>query len=150
MSSTIDYRLAKRAVVRRLVNGELSTDEVCDAHPELLRASTFLGVPTRRACPVCQMNHGDDLETTRSVPQLVETTWLYGTELRQKNGHLVENPADLSHFERRFPSFRAWTVECCITCGWNYLIAQRLCGFSHRPGHDLAERTRQMRVSSHE
>ena len=135
MSSTIDYRLAKHAVVRRLHDGELTTDQVCDAHPELVRASTHIGTRTARSCPVCLLTQ-DQTAILGPTPAatVIETTWLYGDRLRQKNGHLVEDSADLADYERRFPSFLAWTVECCITCGWNHLVSQRLCGFSQRPG----------------
>lgn len=152
MSSTIDYRLAKHAVVRQLVSGELTPAQVCDAHPELLRAATFIGSPTPRVCPVCKITppkggRSDQLGAQR-VPRVVELTWLYGDALRQKNGHIVEDSADLSAFERHYPSFSAWTVECCTTCGWNHLISRRLCGFSHFPGGRMATRSGPAQVSA--
>lgn len=143
MSSTIDYRLAKRSVVRRLHDGELSTDQVCDAHPELVRASTYVGTRTARVCPVCAMLSDQGAGGANDRAKVFETTWLYGDGLRQKNGHLVENSLDLADYERRFPSFSAWTVECCINCGWNHLISRRLCGFSHFPGSRVAGQAHQ-------
>lgn len=143
MSSTIDYRLAKRAVVRRLHDGELTTDQVCDAHPELVRASTHIGRRTARACPVCAMATDHQGDGGQSPTTVIETTWLYGDGLRQKNGHLVEDSRDLANYERRYPSFSAWTVECCVQCGWNYLITRRLCGFSHYPGQRASNLMRQ-------
>lgn len=143
MSSTIDYRLAKRAVVRRLQDGELSIEQVCDAHPELVRASTHMGTRTGRACPVCAMAEPGDVNWTPEPPTVLETTWLYGDSLRQKNGHLVEDPLDLAEYEQRFASFMAWTVECCVVCRWNHLISRRLCGFSHFPGYRATHHLRQ-------
>lgn len=143
MSSTIDYRLAKRAVVRRLHDGELSTEQVCDAHPELVRASIHMGTRTGRACPVCAMGQDEGDHGADAPAMVIETTWLYGDSLRQKSGHLVEHPLDLMDYEQRFPSFVAWTVECCVACGWNHLISRRLCGFSHFPGHRATHELRQ-------
>ena len=50
---TVDYTLAKRALLRDLRTGMLSRLEVCDAHPDLLRAARSLGMEATRPCPVC-------------------------------------------------------------------------------------------------
>ncbi len=39
----VDYTLAKRAKLTELRGGRLSRDDVCDAHPELLRAARNVG-----------------------------------------------------------------------------------------------------------
>src|SRR4051812_33820020 len=39
----IDYALARRAVLRDFHRGRLGRSEVCDAHPELLRAARAIG-----------------------------------------------------------------------------------------------------------
>jgi hypothetical protein len=31
----------------------MSKNDICDAHPELMRAAKHVGEPTRRDCPVC-------------------------------------------------------------------------------------------------
>ena len=50
----IDYTLAKRALIRDFQVGLLSKLEICDAHPELLRAARYLGEDATQPCPVCQ------------------------------------------------------------------------------------------------
>src|SRR5439155_23965297 len=50
----IDYTLAKRALIREAKIGVLSQSELCDAHPELLRAARYVGEPTNSDCPVCE------------------------------------------------------------------------------------------------
>src|SRR4051794_14564978 len=49
----VDYTLAKRALLREFRGGLLSRFEICDAHPELLRAARYMGEPSSRTCPVC-------------------------------------------------------------------------------------------------
>ena len=48
-----DYALARRAVLRDFQQGALTRLDVCDAHPELLRAATYLGTELDDDCPVC-------------------------------------------------------------------------------------------------
>jgi hypothetical protein len=42
----IDYTLAKRALLRDAQDGLLSVSDICDAHPELMRAAKYVGEPT--------------------------------------------------------------------------------------------------------
>ena len=49
----IDFTLAKRALLRDAQVGVLGLTDICDAHPELLRAARHVGEPTKHACPVC-------------------------------------------------------------------------------------------------
>src|SRR5207249_3687850 len=49
----VDYTLAKRALLRDFRRGLLSRLEICDAHPELIRAARYLGAEASRPCPVC-------------------------------------------------------------------------------------------------
>ena len=49
----IDYRLARNALVKEFKRGRLSRLDVCDAHPELLRAARNIGHPTAEQCPIC-------------------------------------------------------------------------------------------------
>ena len=43
VQSVTDYALARRAVLRDFRRGTLTRLDVCDAHPELLRAAQFIG-----------------------------------------------------------------------------------------------------------
>ena len=53
MSSVTDYALARRAVLRDFRRGTLTRLDVCDAHPELIRAAQFIGTDVDDECPVC-------------------------------------------------------------------------------------------------
>ena len=53
MQSVTDYALARRAVLRDFRRGTLTRLDVCDAHPELLRAAQFIGTDIDDECPVC-------------------------------------------------------------------------------------------------
>ena len=54
----IDYRLARNMVVSEFRKGRLSRLDVCDAHPELLRAARNVGEPAIQDCPVCEQEVG--------------------------------------------------------------------------------------------
>ncbi len=51
---TVDYRLARQALVAEYRKKRLARHEVCDAHPELVRAARELGEPTSIECPICE------------------------------------------------------------------------------------------------
>ena len=74
--NVIDYTLAKRALLRDAQVGLQSYNDLCDAHPELIRAARNVGEPTRNDCPVC----GKD--------KLVLLAYVYGDALKQENGRL--------------------------------------------------------------
>src|SRR5512144_3410875 len=67
--SVTDYALARRATLAALFGGSLTTTDVCDAHPYLLRAAKYHGEPTTTACPVCRKE------------RLTHVTYVYGDEL---------------------------------------------------------------------
>ena len=50
----IDYRLARQSVISEYRKGRLARHEVCDAHPELLRAARNVGEESSRLCPICE------------------------------------------------------------------------------------------------
>jgi len=49
----IDYTLAKRVLLRDAQLGVLGMTDICDAHPELMRAARHVGEATNNDCPVC-------------------------------------------------------------------------------------------------
>ncbi len=139
----IDYRMAKRALVRQVTRGHLAVQDVVDAHPELLRAARNIGAETARTCPICRLadDRADvpiDAENT-----LREVTYVYGDSLRQRDGRVVWNAEELADLAGRYPSFTAYTVECCLVCGWNHLVVAELFGTDHVAGRTLAQRLRQ-------
>lgn len=117
----IDYRLARRALVRQVTRGAVSVTDVCDAHPELLRAARNIGQTTARTCPICRLADDradvpiDDTETLRLV------TYVFGDDLNRSSGKCVWSNEELADLAGRC-SFTAYVVECCLVCGWNHLV----------------------------
>jgi hypothetical protein len=106
--ATVDYTLAKRALLSEVRHGLRSWAEVCDAHPELMRAAKHVGEPSRRDCPVCG----------RTKLRLV--TYVYGDDLRQDNGRVWPLDVGLTMAADR-PGSTCYVVEVCTRCQWNHL-----------------------------
>lgn len=104
----IDYRLARQSVLRAFREGRVGTDEICDAHPELMRVARSSGEPTQRRCEVC-----DDVD-------LVQVRYVFGPRL-SKGGRCVTTAAELERIAARKGTFTCYTVEVCPGCGWNHL-----------------------------
>ena len=50
----VDYRLARNVVVSEYRKGNLSRLDICDAHPELVRAAIDAGEASEEDCPICE------------------------------------------------------------------------------------------------
>ncbi len=88
--------------------GRLSASDVCDAHPELLRAARCVGQASEIVCPICED------ATVRYV------TYAFGPRM-PAHGKLVETEKELARLDRGTAELRAYTVEACPACGWNHL-----------------------------
>jgi Family of unknown function (DUF5318) len=117
-----DYRLARRAVLRDLERGRLTRLDVCDAHPELLRAGRHLGKEAPHACPVC----GD--QSVRYV------SYVYGNSLRAANGRCISHDGELEKLGAAHDEFVRYVVEVCLDCRWNHLVRRELRGRRHGEG----------------
>jgi len=106
----VDYGLARRSVLVSLRRGVLDTTDVCDAHPELLRAAKHIGEERFEACPVC--SH----QTIRRV------SYVFGDELKRNSGRVVYPPEWLGELSRTHDHFTCYVVEVCIDCSWNHLV----------------------------
>ncbi len=104
----VDYTLAKRALLRDVRLGLVSRIEVCDAHPELMRAAKHVGEPARRPCPVCEAR------------RLVLLAYVYGDDLRQRNGR-VWPLAQALRLTADHRGACCYVVEVCTACAWNHL-----------------------------
>ncbi len=106
--ATVDYTLAKRALLRDFQRGVLSRFEICDAHPELLRAARYVGAPASRSCPVCDR------------AELKLLAYVYGDSLNGNNGRVwdLEKALKLAAANR---GARCYVVEVCTGCSWNHL-----------------------------
>jgi hypothetical protein len=104
----IDYTLAKRALLRDARRGLLSIEDLCDAHPELVRAATHVGESTRDDCPVC------------AKEKLVLLAYVYGDALKHDNGRVWSIEIGLKLAADNEGS-RCYVVEVCRGCHWNHL-----------------------------
>jgi len=104
----VDYTLAKRALLRDAQRGLLALTDLCDAHPELMRAAKHVGEPTRHDCPVCGRE------------KLVLLAYVFGDGLRQNNGRVWSLDTALKITASHRGS-SCYVVEVCRSCQWNHL-----------------------------
>jgi hypothetical protein len=111
----IDYRLARRHTIAEFRRGRLSRLDVCDAHPELLRAARNIGRETIEQCPICE-----------NAP-LVLVTFVFGSRL-PSHGRCVTDERELNKLARRSDELACYVVEVCTDCSWNHLARTFLLG----------------------
>ena len=107
-SGTIDYRLARQAVVSEYRKGRLAQHEVCDAHPELQRAARECGTPTEMDCPICEDEN------------LVLVSYVFGPRL-PAHGRCITSKPELAKLAKRRDELACYVVEVCPACSWNHL-----------------------------
>ena len=112
---TVDYALARLAVLREFRRGRLSKPEVCDAQPELIRAASHLGRPKQEPCPICESEN------------LVSVMYAFGPKL-PAHGQCLEGPADLSKLNASASANKVYYVEVCLACRWNHLERMSVLG----------------------
>jgi Family of unknown function (DUF5318) len=126
-----DYALARRALLRDLERGAVARLDVCDAHPELLRAARHVGEAAEQRCPVCAGRH------------LRYVSYVYGDHLRQANGRCIVHPSELERLDASNEEYTRYVVEVCPDCGWNFLTRRELHG--HGQGGSTRRRAGQAR-----
>jgi hypothetical protein len=90
--------------------GRISRTEVCDAHPELIRAARNVGTETAADCPICE------LEKLRIV------TYVFGHRL-PASGRCVTTKRELTELGARAQGeLTAYVVEACPGCRWHHLL----------------------------
>ncbi|HZJ27245.1 MAG TPA: DUF5318 family protein [Acidimicrobiia bacterium] len=119
MPRHVDYALARRAVLADLRRGVVAQHDVCDAHPELLRAARHVGQPAEGNCPVCSGAH------VRHV------SYVYGDGLKRANGRCISYPGELEKLGASVDEFACYIVEVCVDCSWNHLGRRELLGRRH-------------------
>lgn len=121
----VEYRLVRNAVVRDVRRGRLGQVEVCDAHPELLRAARNVGRPTGDNCPICE------------DAGMVRVTYVFGSGL-PPGGRCPGTVAELDRLRRREDTVVCYDVEVCPDCAWHHLIRKYQAGGrvprARRPG----------------
>lgn len=112
----VDYALARRSTLQSLRRGSLGTSEVCDAHPELLRAAKNIGEDVRDSCPIC------------SHDALRQVRYVYGDELKGNSGRVVYPNEWLAELISTYDQFTCYVVEVCTDCAWNHLVRSYAAG----------------------
>jgi hypothetical protein len=105
----VDYRLARASIINAYRGGELDRAEVCDAHPELIRAAREVGTSAPGSCPIC------------GAAQLAEVTYVFGPRL-PSHGRCISLRGELTRLARRPGRHIAYVVEVCRACNWNHLV----------------------------
>ena len=109
VSAEVEYRIVRNGVVRDVQRGRLGKIDVCDAHPELLRAARNVGRPTKEVCPIC-----DD-------GRLVKVTFVFGAKL-PAGGRCPGTVAELRQLTKRTEPVLCYEVEVCPDCAWHHLM----------------------------
>jgi len=108
-SGLVDHRMARRHLINEYHRGRLGREEVCDAHPELMRAARGVGKQTETRCPICVESN------------LVLVTYVFGPRLAA-HGKVVADNNELAQFHRRTEEYTAYVVEACCSCRWHHLV----------------------------
>ncbi len=121
MAGQVDYSLQRRALLRDYRNGVKSRLDLCDAHPELMRAARYVGAETERDCPVCE------------EARLRVVSYVYGDALRRHraNGRCITRTEELERLGEKVDEFTCYEVEVCPHCSWNHLFRSYLLGRRH-------------------
>jgi hypothetical protein len=104
----VDHRLARQHLINEYRRGRLRQDQVCDAHPELIRAAKNVGTVTEHTCPICEEH------------ELRLVTYVFGARL-PAHGRCVSTAKELAVLNRRRDELNAYVVEACIGCHWHHL-----------------------------
>ena len=105
----VEYRLQRNALIRRVQEGNKMVEELCDAHPNLIRAAKGVGRLMGEACPVCQ------------EVELRQVVYVFGEKL-SASGVCPVSKADLRRFEARELPVTCYAVEVCVGCRFNHLL----------------------------
>jgi len=113
---SVDYSLARRSTLRGLRRGSLDTHDICDAHPELMRAARNIGQAAKERCPVC------------SHESLRRVSYVYGDDLKHLNGRVVYPEGWLEELAGSHDQLTCYVVEVCVDCAWNHLVHSYMAG----------------------
>jgi Family of unknown function (DUF5318) len=105
----VEYRLVRNAVIRDVRRGRVGAVDVCDAHPELLRAARNVGRGTGEECPICEQG------------SVVEVTYVFGAHL-PPGGRCPGSRRELDRLRRRVDPVLCYDVEVCPECAWHHLV----------------------------
>lgn len=104
----IDYRLARQSILSEYRKGRLARHEICDAHPELVRAAREVGEDSSITCPVCE-----------EVPVRL-VSYVFGPRL-PAFGRCITSRRELQALAAKRGEHACYVVEVCPNCSWNHL-----------------------------
>ena len=107
--AVVDHRLERRALINEYHKRRIGRDQICDAHPELIRAARNVGSPTSITCPICE------------AAKLTLVTYVFGPRL-PSHGRCISTKEDLAQFNARADDLSAYVVEACVNCRWHHLL----------------------------
>jgi Family of unknown function (DUF5318) len=113
--AVVEFGLVRRALLAKVAAGQVRIEDVCDAHPELVRAAKHFGRATGETCPVC---HDE---------QLVDVTYVFGSRL-PAGGTCPSSRAELLKLERREEPVQCYAVEVCVACSFHHLVRKWIAG----------------------
>lgn len=104
----VSYRLARQRLVDAFTRGKRTTEEICDAQPELRRVAHSFGASLAEPCPICE---GDDLVTV---------SFAFGPGL-PKAGRVLADLKEMRKLRTRGKPSTCYLIEVCRQCWWNHL-----------------------------
>lgn len=105
----VDHRLSRQHLINEYRRGRLAQHQVCDAHPELIRAARALGEPGKVDCPICE------------TCKVVLVTYVFGPRL-PSFGRCISTKREMVELNRRSDELTAYFVEVCPDCRWHHLL----------------------------
>jgi Family of unknown function (DUF5318) len=108
VAGNVDFRLARNVVISEYRKGHLSRLDVCDAHPELLRAAADAGEDSQEDCPICE-----DVK-------LRLVSYVFGHRL-PASGRCVASKKELARLATPGKDLACYVIEVCPSCSWNHL-----------------------------
>lgn len=108
----VNHRMQRRAALRAVESGEVTRDVACDAHRELVRAGTHIGIDAGEPCPVCggaRLRHVRYVFTGRAAKG------------RGEGGRAIPGDKWEATLER-LGDVKVYLVEVCVDCRWHHLL----------------------------
>ena len=108
VAGQVDYRLARNSIVSEFHKGRLSRLDICDAHPDLMRAAINVGQEMTEDCPICE------------EAKLRLVSYVFGNRLSPA-GVCVTSKKEMTKVARTSKDLVCYIVEVCPNCAWNHL-----------------------------
>ncbi len=108
-ASIVNYQLMRAHALHRLRSGVWTSNDICDAHHELIRAGQQVGTPLAEPCPVCASDG------------LAMVSYVFGPGL-PAYGRCISYVGEKAKLARRKGRFTCYEVEVCPDCRWNHLL----------------------------